>query len=134
MKIPAVTLGWMRVRSLVAAGCFVALLTGGVWPILSPFRPAPAFPTIGERQRAERRELQCFAVGVLERTPARASIVFLVPAGDSDGGLIDHRLRYVLPGRQILKSGPAEYVAAWHRPLETGNPIWTGCGGVLVRR
>ena len=124
----------MRVRSLLAAGCFSALLAGAVWPILSPFRPALGFPTIAERQRAERRELQCFAEGVLERTPPRARIAFLVPADDSDGGLIDHRLRYVLPGRQILKTGPAEFVAAWRTPLGAGSPIWTGCGGVLTRQ
>ncbi len=124
----------MRVRSLLAAGCFAALLTGGVWPILSPFRPAGTFPTIAERQRAERRELQCFAEGVLERTPPRSRIVFLVPADDSDGGLIDHRLRYILPGRQILKTGPAEFIAAWRRAHGAGTPIWNGCGGVLARQ
>jgi hypothetical protein len=124
----------MRVRSIVAAGSFALLLGGGVWPVLAPFRPFPAFPTIAEQQRAERRELQCFAEGVLQRTPARASILFLVPAGDSDGGLIDHRLRYVLPGRQIVKSGPADYVAVWRQATGNQHRIWAGCGGVLSRR
>ena len=124
----------MRVRSIVAAGSFLALLTGGIWPILAPFRPISAFPTIGDQQRRERTELQCFAAGVLARTPPRASILFLVPPDDSDGGLIDHRLRYVLPGRQVLKSGTADYVATWHQPPGGGRAIWTGCGGALVRR
>ena len=125
----------MSVRSIVAAGCFALLLGGGVWPILAPYhRRSLAFPTIAEQQRAERRELQCFAEGVLQRTPARASILFLVPAGDSDGGLIDHRLRYVLPGRRILKSGDAEFIASWHQTPGTQHPIWSGCGGVLSRR
>jgi hypothetical protein len=124
----------MRVRSIVAASSFAALLTGGIWPILAPFRPLPVFPTIGDQQRRERSELQCFAAGVLARTPPRASILFLVPPDDSDGGLIDHRLRYVLPGRQVLKSGTAEYVATWHQPPGGGPVIWTGCGGALVRR
>ena len=124
----------MRLRSIVAAGSFAALLTGGIWPILAPFRPIAGFPTIAKQQRAQRRELQCFAEGVLQRTPARASILFLVPAEDSDGGLIDHRLRYVLPGRQIVRSGPADYVAAWHQPVDEGHPFWSGCGGVLARR
>jgi hypothetical protein len=124
----------MRIRSIVAAASFVALLTGGIWPILAPFRPLAAFPTIGDQQRRQRSELQCFAAGVLARTPPRASILFLVPPDDSDGGLIDHRLRYVLPGRQVLKRGTAEYVAAWHQPSGSGAAIWTGCGGALVRR
>ena len=124
----------MRVRSIVAAGSFAALLTGGIWPVLAPFRPLPPFPTIAEQQRAERRELQCFAEAVLQRTPARASILFLVPADDSDGGLIDHRLRYVLPGRQIVTSGPADYVAAWRQATRIQHPIWAGCGGLLARR
>ena len=105
-----------------------------MWPILAPFRPLPAFPTIAERQRAERRELQCFAEGVLQRTPARATILFLVPSDDSDSGLIDHRLRYVLPGRQILTSGDAQFTATWHRAPGTEQAIWAGCGGVLARR
>ena len=124
----------MSVRPIVAAASFALLLGAGVWPILAPFLPAPAFPTIAEQQRTERRELQCFAEGVLQRTPPRASILFLVPAGDSDGGLIDHRLRYVLPGRQIVTSGPADYVAAWRQPPGVGHQVWSGCSGVLSQR
>src|SRR5438552_7933892 len=101
----------MSARSIAAAGSFALLLAAGMWPILAPFRRSPAFPTVAEQQRTERRELQCFAEGVLQRTPSRARILFLVPAGDSDGGLIDHRLRYLLPGREILKSGDAEFIA-----------------------
>src|SRR5437867_1117878 len=124
MKIPVIRLAMMRTRRLLAAGCFFALLWGGVGPVLAPFwGGGTAFPTVGERLRRERSELRCFAEGVFERTPPRAAVLFLVPPDDSDGGLVNHRLRYVLPGRQIATSGNAPFIATWHRPTSTGRVI-----------
>ena len=123
----------MRVRQLIAAAAFILLLLAGMWPVLAPFRPATRLPTIGDRQRAERRDLQRFAEGVLARTENGASIIFLVPADQNDGGLINHRLRYLLPGRFVLTSGSAHYTATWHREQRPGQLIWSGCGGALVK-
>ena len=123
----------MRVRQLVAAAAFIVLLLAGTWPVLAPLVPATPLPTIGERQRAQRRELQCFANGVLPRTENRASILFLVPPDQTDGGLINHRLRYVLPGRFVVTSGSARYIASWRQPQKPGQLIWSGCDGALVR-
>src|SRR2546428_11358500 len=112
MKIPVVGLAMMGTRQVLAAACFFALLWGGVRPVLAPFwRGGTAFPTIGERLRSERSELRCFAEGVFERTPRRAVILFLVPPDDSDGGLVNHRLPYVLPGPKIPTSGDAPFIA-----------------------
>jgi hypothetical protein len=135
MKIPVIRLAMMWMRRLLAAACFFALLWGGIRPVLAPFWGGGSpFPTIGERLRSERSELRCFAEGVFERTPQRAAVLFLVPPDDSDGGLVNHRLRYVLPGRQILTSGDAPFIATWHRPPSGARVIWTGCGGTLVQR
>src|ERR1700737_1108616 len=122
MKIPVIRLAMMRTRRLLAAACFFALVWGGVRPVLAPFWGGGSpLPPNGERLRNERSELRCFAEGVFERTPPRAAILFLVPQDDSDGGLVNHRLRYVLPGRQVLTSGDAPFIATWRPAPTTGR-------------
>ena len=122
----------MKRVALIA--CFVVMLSGGAWPVVAPFVPATRFPTSAPQARAEHRELQCFAEGVFAHTEKRASIRFVLPDDESDGGLVNHRLRYIVPGRTVITSGDAQYVASWHEPVPIGRPVWSGCGGVLVRK
>ena len=108
----------MRVFSLVA------LVAASLWGVLSwqPIRRTPA--------PATHRDLQCFAEKVLARTPPRATVQFVLPASEADGGLINHRLRYALLGRYV----------STNRDLfpPTRRPDWIatwqgGCEGTLER-
>jgi hypothetical protein len=71
--------------------------------------------------RSDRRELERFAEEVARRTPPRASIFFILPPEDADGGLANHRLRYLLGERYVAtnldKFSPPlqriDYVAVW---------------------
>ena len=74
--------------------------------------------------------LQCFADKVLAGTPPRATIHFVLPPSEWDGGLINHRLRYALPGRWVSTNQdmppPArrpDWIATWRG----------GCDGTLER-
>ena len=76
------------------------------------------------------RDLQCFADKVLACTPPRATIHFVLPSTEWDGGLINHRLRYALPGRYVSTNQdmfpPArrpDWIATWRG----------GCDGTLER-
>ena len=99
----------MRVLSLAAL--VAASLVGTVsWQPLHGTREAPE-PHAG---------LQCFAETVLARTAPREAIHFVLPSSEADGGLINHRLRYALPGRYIstnLDMFPPtrrpDWIAAW---------------------
>jgi hypothetical protein len=130
-------------RQLLRGACFAAMIAGGIWPIFALFRKAETVPTTAEQARAEHAELRCFAEGVFRSTPPRAVIRFIVPDAELDGGLIDHRLRYVVPGRYIAAGTAAVrpaatptrgYIASWREPAAAGQVIFRGCGGVLVRQ
>ena len=76
------------------------------------------------------RDLQCFAQKVLAQTAPRTAIHFVLPPGEWDGGLINHRLRYALPGRYVSTNQdmfpPArlpDWIATWRG----------GCEGTLER-
>jgi hypothetical protein len=79
-------------RRAAAALAFLAILGSAV-----PHRePAPPDPFLVRRQKLIR-----FAAALRARLPARTTVVFILPPSEGDGGLINHRLRYVLPGRFI---------------------------------
>lgn len=127
----------MNPRPAAAAAALAVALFGSLWNVISdqPIRAAaPPVPPA-------RRQLQCFAEGVLQHSESGAKVLFLLPREHADGGLINHRLRYVLLGRQVATNHdlvPApmrpDYVASWMSPLPDGRVVWQGCGGVLVRR
>ena len=107
----------MRVFSLIA---LVAANLAGLWSWQSIHRQ-PAGP---------HGDLQCFAGKVLARTEPRASIRFVLPPDEADGGLINHRLRYALPGRYVstnldmcAPNRPPQWIATWRG----------GCDGSLER-
>src|SRR5215468_6081183 len=79
-----------------------------------PLRPQPI-------PRTDHAGLEQFAEEVGRRTPRHASIVFILPPEDADGGLANHRLRYLLGERYVAtnldKFSPPlqriDYVAIW---------------------
>ena len=99
-----------------------ALAAGNLWDAVSQPQYTP-----GDTRRAG---LQCFAGRVLERTKPGDTVHFILPPNDADGGLINHRLRYAMPGRYVSTNldmyaspGHADWTATW-----TG-----GCEGSLTR-
>jgi hypothetical protein len=101
-------------RRNAARAALAALLLSAV-----PY-PRPAM--LSDPAAPDHAQLACFANMLLPRTPARAAVVFVLPEDENDGGLINHRLRYILPGRYIRTnrdSGTApelhtpDYVATW---------------------
>ena len=92
----------------------------------SLFAPFPS-PTPGPGD-TRRRDLRCFAETVLQQTPPRATILFILPQTEDDGGLSNHRLRYLLPGRFVRTNfdrgtaperHPPQFIESWR----------TGCRG-----
>src|SRR5260221_10407583 len=101
-------------RRAVASAAFAAILASAI----PPRSHTPDF----DRDRPRHAALACFAATLLGQIPPRVTIVFQLPEDESDGGLINHRLRYLLPGRFIrtnLDSGtaperhPADFIATW---------------------
>jgi len=108
----------MRIASLIA------LIAANLLGVVSS-QPVRAHSAAGAH-----RDLQCFAENVLTRTPPRATIHFVLPSSEWDGGLINHRLRYALPGRYVSTNQdmfpPArhpDWIATWRG----------GCEGTLER-
>lgn len=101
----------------------LALLAGNLWSVVSeqPLRP---------QTLPGRDPLRRFVEEVLTRTRPGDSILFIVPPDDADGGLVNHRLRYALPGR---------YVSTNRDLIPPGSPppqwraVWRGADGVLER-
>lgn len=120
-------------QMMLRAAVFIVMLAAGTWPIVEPFMPRETVPTTASEARADHAELQCFAEGVLQHTEAHRSVRFILPKDEIDGGLVNHRLRYVVPGRRVTLDGPADYVASWRAATPTGTVMWSGCGGVLTR-
>ena len=118
-----------------AALLLLALIAGNLWSVISDQIVRPQPPRADPRVGAGRRQLQCFAEGVLAHTERHAAILFLLPPSEADGGLVDHRLRYMLPARFVwtTQHAPHDFVAAWRMPPPPGVPVWSGCEGVLLR-
>ncbi len=104
----------------------VALIAANLWDVASeqPLRLKAARPD------ARREGLQCFVHTVLARTKPGEAIHFVLPSTDADGGLVNHRLRYELPGRYVttnLDSTPSRRRPDW-------TAVWQGgCEGTLTR-
>jgi hypothetical protein len=114
-------------RRRLSAALLATMVAGGLgwmiaWQPLQPLRPMPS----------DHQELERFAAEVAERTPLNSSIYFVLPSGDSDGGLANHRLRYILGQRYVATnldefSPPLpriDYVAVWrdgHGTLEAAH-------------
>ena len=90
-----------------------------------PLRPQPS-------ARSDHRQLERFAEEVARRTPPHASIFFILPPEDADGGLANHHLRYLLFDRYVAtnldKFSPffqrIDYVVIWrdgHNRLEAAH-------------
>jgi hypothetical protein len=101
-----------------------ALIAANLIGIVS-WQTIRAHPTTGAH-----RDLQCFADKVLAQTPPRAAIHFVLPPSVDDGGLINHRLRYALPGRYVStdrdlfpSTRPPDWIATWRG----------GCEGTVER-
>lgn len=101
-------------KRLLPAAALAAMIAASLF---SRF-PHPT-PDTGDARRAELRK---FAEIVRQQTPPRATILFILPQSEDDGGLTNHRLRYLLPGRFVktnLDRGTApelhkpDYVATW---------------------
>jgi hypothetical protein len=98
-------------RTLLA----LMLLGSVVWTVL--WQPQAAPPPMPSDHRA----LEAFVLDVAARTPPDSSIFFELPAEDADGGLANHRLRYLLGPRYVATnldefSPPLrriDYVARW---------------------
>lgn len=99
-----------------------ALVAGNLWDAI----PQPDLPP-GDARRAG---LQCFAEHLLARTKPGETVHFILPPNDADGGLINHRLRYAMPGRYVstnLDMYPSRRPPDW-------TATWTGgCEGTLTR-
>src|SRR5258705_479891 len=107
----------------------VALIAANLWDVVSDQIVRPKAPRGDPRVGAGRRQLQCFAEGVLAHTERHASILFLLPQTEADGGLVNHRLRYMLPARFVWttqQAPPHDFVAAWRTPPPPGVPVWSG--------
>lgn len=99
-------------RTLLALMVLGSLGWAVAW---QPLRRPPAPPS-------DHAELQRFVEEVARRTPPHASIFFILPAEDGDGGLANHRLRYLLGERNVAtnldKFSPplrhVDYIAVWH--------------------
>jgi hypothetical protein len=104
----------------------LALIAGNLWSVISD----QGVHLKASRGDARRQGLQCFAQTVFERTKPGDSVHFILPSIDADGGLVNHRLRYALPGRYVstnLDASPSrrhpDWTAAWQG----------GCAGVIKR-
>ena len=86
-----------------------------VWTVL--WQPQQAPPPF----RSDHRALEAFVLDVATHTPPGSSILFRLPAEDADGGLANHRLRYLLGSRYVATnldqfSPPlrrVDYIATW---------------------
>lgn len=96
------------------------------------WQPLPLHLPPSALARSDHRQLERFAEEVARHTPPRASIFFILPPEDSDGGLANHRLRYLLGERYVAtnldKFSPPlrriDYVAIWrdgHGRLEAAH-------------
>ena len=121
-------------RKALPATLFAVILAAGLWPLIQPFLPRSAVPTTARQLRSDHAELQCFAQTVFQRTAPGTTILFDLPDDFRDGGLVNHRLRYIITGRHIVVSGPADYVASWRRPAPKGRVVARACSGVLVQQ
>ena len=114
-------------RRRLSVALLAVMVAGGLgwmiaWHPLEAPQPMPS----------DHQELERLVAEVAERTPPRSSIYFVLPSDDSDGGLANHRLRYLL-GRRFVATNLDEfspplphidYVAVWrdgHGTLEAAR-------------
>jgi hypothetical protein len=143
----------VRFRRLLGGFLFAAIVVGGFEPQLlsllfddrsalaealtrAPDLQAPAYPRFLEE--------------VARRTKQGESIAILVPMRHWNGGYsyAYFRASYFLAGRNVIplvdaddtlqpeRLNEAELVAVWQMPPPVGPfaPVWSGNGGVLLRR
>ena len=100
-------------RALAAAALAVMIAA-------SLFSRLPPVTKIAADARRER--LQRFTESLLAKTKPGDTIEFILPASEDDGGLTNHRLRYLLPGRFVRtnldrgnapETHPATIVVHW---------------------
>jgi hypothetical protein len=139
-------------RSLTIA-VFAAIVVASIDPVLLrfPFYGRASLAPLFERY-ADRAWLQyaSFLRGAREHTRPGETIAVLVPTLDWDRGYsyAYYRASYLLAGREVLPLADearrvhpenlrrAELVAVWRTqpPPTHRNVVWSGDGGVLVRR
>jgi hypothetical protein len=104
----------------------LALIAANLWDVVSE----QSVRVKASRGDPRRQALQCFAQTVFARTKPGESVHFILPSIDADGGLVNHRLRYALPGRYV--STNVDAAPSRRRPDWTA--MWQGgCEGVLTR-
>jgi hypothetical protein len=112
----------LSARRTAAYAAFAVLLASAV----------PPLPHLPDRDpfAARHAALTCFATSLLSRTPPGSTVEVYLPPDEADGGLINHRLRYLLPGRFVrtnVDSGTAterhgaDFVATWTPGVCTGS-------------
>lgn len=143
----------MPLRRFLAIATFAAIVVAGIDPVFLrlPFYDRAALGPLFERY-ADREWFQyaTFLRGVREHTRPGQTIAVVVPTLDWDRGYsyAYYRASYFLTGREVLPLADearqlhlenlrrAELVAVWHAGLPSThrNVVWSGDGGVLVRR
>lgn len=104
-------------RRRLSLALLAVMVAGSLtWMIAwQPLESPPPMPS-------DHQELERFAAEVAARTPPRSSIYFVLPSDDADGGLANHRLRYLLGERFVTTNldefsppqAHVDYVAVWH--------------------
>jgi hypothetical protein len=112
-------------RRNAARAAFAALLLSVI--------PYPRRPLLSDPAAPDHAQLACFAESLLSRTPPRATIVFMLPEDETDGGLINHRLRYILPGRFIRTNRDSGTAPELHSPDYVATWTPNTCSGRLER-
>jgi hypothetical protein len=82
-------------RRLAAALLAVMILGNLGWMVA--WQPLASPPPLATGHQ----DLEQFAAEVADRTPVGSSIYFVLPDDDADGGLANHRLRYILGQRLV---------------------------------
>jgi len=138
-------------RRALSLAAFAAIVVASIDPILLrfPFYRRAALAPVFERY-ADRMWLPyaAFLRGVREHTTNGQTIAVLVPTLDWDRGYsyAYYRASYFLAGREVLPLADearrvhpenlqrAQFVASWRAAIPRGTVVWSGDGGVLVRR
>jgi hypothetical protein len=143
----------VRVRKLLGGFLFAAIVMGGIDPRLVPVLFSDRTALAEALTRAP--DLQApaypqFLTEVARRTRKGESIAILVPMRHWKGGYsyAYFRASYFLAGRTVVplvdaddalhpeRLNDAELVAVWQMAVPSGpySPVWSGNGGVLLRR
>lgn len=109
-------------RTLLALMLLGSVISTILWQPQQPPRPLPS----------DHHALEAFVLDVAAHTPPGSAIFFDLAAEDSDGGLANHRLRYLLGPRYVATnldqfSPPLrhiDFIARWrngHGTLEAAH-------------